>query len=202
MNWYLQSGKESDVVQSTRIRMARNLKQFPFRAKCNKQDLYNILETIEKITPKIGYGLKFMKISDMDDITKLSLVEKHIISPEFALSKESDTKAIVLNEEENICIMINEEDHMRIQIFSSGLELENCLNLAVELDEKIGKLVTYAASEKYGYLTACPTNVGTGMRASVMVHLPALTMTGNIRKSFRSGKWCRNEYSWSIWRRK
>ena len=74
MNWYLQSGKESDVVQSTRIRMARNIKQFPFRVKCNKQDLYNILETIEKITPKIGYGLKFMKLSEMDDITKLNKI--------------------------------------------------------------------------------------------------------------------------------
>lgn len=183
MNWYLQSGKESDVVQSTRIRLARNLKEYPFKPKCSKQDLYKILEIMEKITPSIGYGLKFIKLANIDDITKLSLVEKHIISSEFALSKESDTKAIIMNDEENICIMINEEDHIRIQIFSSGLELENCLNLAIEIDEKIGKLVSYAVSDKYGYLTECPTNVGTGLRASVMVHLPALTITRNINKT-------------------
>lgn len=183
MNWYLQSGKESDVVQSTRIRLARNLKEYPFKPKCSKQDLYKILEIMEKITPSIGYGLKFIKLANIDDITKLSLVEKHIISPEFALSKESDTKAIIMNDEENICIMINEEDHIRIQIFSSGLELENCLNLAIEIDEKIGKLVSYAVNDKYGYLTECPTNVGTGLRASVMVHLPALTITRNINKT-------------------
>lgn len=90
--------------------------------------------------------------------------------------------AILINDEENICIMINDEDHIRMQFFSSGLELENLKNLAVEIDEKIAKLLPYAVSKKYGYLTACPTNVGTAMKASVIVHLPALTMTNNINK--------------------
>ena len=117
----------------------------------------------------------------MDDITKVSLVEKHIISPELAANK-NEAGAIVINEEENICIMINEEDHIRMQVFSFGLELENLKNLSVEIDEKLDSVLQYAVHEKYGYLTACPTNVGTGMRASVMVHLPALTITGNIGK--------------------
>ena len=91
-------------------------------------------------------------------------------------------REVIINEEENICIMINEEDHIRIQVFASGQELENLLNLAIELDEKIDGLVKYAVNKKYGYLTSCPTNVGTGLRASVMVHLPALTLTGNISK--------------------
>ena len=116
----------------------------------------------------------------MDDLTKLALIEKHLISPEFAVNHEDG--AILINNDENICIMINEEDHLRIQVFSAGLELESSLNLAIEIEKTIGSLVNFAYSDKYGYLTECPTNVGTGLRASVMVHLPALTATRNINK--------------------
>ena len=181
LNWYLQGGKNSDVVISTRIRIARNLEDIPFVNKGNIKQLEQVLEKIENITPNIGYGLKFIRLKDLDDITKLSLIEKHIISPDFAVNN-NDIGAILLNEEENICIMLNEEDHLRIQVFASGLDLEHLLDLATELDNAIDGLVTYAFNEKYGFLTACPTNVGTGMRASVMVHLPALTATGNINK--------------------
>ena len=111
----------------------------------------------------------------------MSLVEKHIISPNFALKKE-DNGAILINDDENISIMINEEDHLRIQILVEGFDIDNLMNLAIEVDEKLQKQINYAYNEKYGYLTACPTNVGTGLRASVMVHLPALTKTGNIQK--------------------
>ena len=181
LNWYLQGGKNSDVVISTRIRIARNLEDIPFVNKGNIKQLEQVLEKIENITPNIGYGLKFIRLKDLDDITKLSLIEKHIISPDFAVNN-NDIGAILLNEEENICIMLNVEDHLRIQVFASGLDLEHLLDLATELDNAIDGLVTYAFNEKYGFLTACPTNVGTGMRASVMVHLPALTATGNINK--------------------
>lgn len=179
MNWYLQNGKDSDVVISSRVRLARNLEEYPFPSKFSKQQASEILEKIKEITPSIGYGLKFVSLSDLDDITKVSLVEKHIISPEFVASKNG---AILINEEENICMMLNEEDHIRIQVFASGLDLENLKNLIIEIDEKLDGMLHYAVHEKYGYLTSCPTNVGTGMRASVMVHLPALTMTGNINK--------------------
>ncbi len=180
-NWYLQNGKESDVVLSTRIRLARNIKEFEFPNKYSKEESRNILKKIEEITPSLGYGLKFIKLEDIDDITKISLIEKHLLSPEFAMSKK-ENKAILINDDENICIMLNEEDHIRMQVFSAGLDLENLLNLSVEIDEKLENLINYAYSNKYGYLTSCPTNVGTGMRASVMVHLPALTATGNIGK--------------------
>ena len=180
-NWYLQNGNCSDIVMSTRIRLARNLQEYPFMVKAQRKDLIAILNKIEEVTPSIGYGLKFLRLSNMDDVTKLSLIEKHIISADLAMNK-SDLTAILLNEEENICIMLNEEDHLRIQVLAAGLELESTLNLAIEIDRKIEELVNYAYSEKYGFLTACPTNVGTGMRASVMVHLPALSITGNIRK--------------------
>ena len=181
LNWYLQNGKESDVVVSSRIRLARNLSEFPFVTRAKKQDLEKIEETIKEITPSIGYGMKFLKMKDIDDITKMSLVEKHIISPNFALKKE-DSGAMLINDDENISIMINEEDHLRIQVLGEGFDIDNLMNLAIEVDEKIQKKLNYAYNQKYGYLTACPTNVGTGLRASVMVHLPALTKTGNIQK--------------------
>ena len=181
LNWYLQSGNESDVVFSTRIRLARNIKGFSFVNRYTKNDALKIIEIVENIVPSLGYGLKLLRLKDIDDITKLSLVEKHLISPEFAYNK-SETGAIVINDEENICIMINEEDHIRLQVISAGLELENLLNLAIEIDKKLEQLIPYAYNDKYGFLTSCPTNVGTGLRASVMVHLPALAKTGNIRK--------------------
>ena len=142
-------------------------------------------DKIKEAIFSVGYGLQFLKLKDMDDITKMSLVEKHLISPDFALNK-NETGSILINEEENICIMIGEEDHLRIQVFSSGLDLENTMNLAVELDEKLGNLLGYSISKKYGYLTSCPSNVGTGLRASVMLHLPALSMTGNDKKILES----------------
>ena len=179
MNWYLQSGKDSDVAISTRIRLARNLKEFKFNLK-NKENIDNLNEKMQELSWNIGYGLKFFKLKDMDDITKMSLVEKNLISPEFALNK-NEIGSILINDEENICIMINEEDHLRIQVFSSGLDIENTLNLAKELDEKIGSYLNYSMDKDYGYLTSCPTNVGTGLRVSVMLHLPALRKTKNIQ---------------------
>ena len=182
MNWYLQSSKDSDVARSTRIRFARNIVGFPFELKT--KEMKEALENkIKDNLYGIGYGLKFFKLKDMDDITKMSLVEKNIISPEFVSNKDG---SILINDEENICIMIGEEDHLRIQVFNYGLDLENILNLAVELDEKINETLGYAINKKYGYLTACPSNLGTGLRASVMLHLPALEHTGNVRKILNS----------------
>ena len=158
MNWYMQSGTDSDVVVSTRIRFARNLNGFKFNLQ-NKEEVESMQNKIKDNLYAIGYNLRFFKLKDMDDITKMSLVEKNLISPEFALNK-NETGAILINDEENISIMINEEDHLRIQVFSCGLDLENTLNLAIEIDERLGKLLDYATSKKYGYLTSCPSNCG------------------------------------------
>ena len=183
-NWYLQNGKDSDVVISTRVRLVRNLNGFKFLNKCSKEEQERILEKIKEIVPSLGYGLKYMDLKDIDDVTKLSLVEKHLISPEFVMN-ENSKKAIIINDEENICIMINEDDHIKIQVFSSGQELDNLMSLVVEIDEKLGEILEYSYSQKFGYLTASPINVGTGMRASVIVHLPALALTGNLPKVLR-----------------
>lgn len=179
-NWYLETTNE-DAVISTRVRLARNISGIPFINKITKENANNIINIVKEAIQNTNYGLKVMLLKDMNDITKLSLVEKHIISPEFALNK-SEIGAIAINDEENICIMINEEDHLRIQVFSAGLNLDNALTLAVDIEENIGKKINYAYNERYGFLTSCPSNVGTGLRVSVMMHLPALTKTRNIEK--------------------
>lgn len=183
-NWYLQNGKDSDVVISSRVRLVRNLNGFKFLSKCSKEEQEKILEKIKEIVPSLGYGLKYLKLEDIDDVTKLSLVEKHLISPEFVMNNNAK-KAIIVNDEENICIMLNEDDHIKLQVFSAGQELENLMNLAIELDEKIGEILDYSYSKKFGYLATSPINIGTGMKASVIVHLPALTYTGNLSKVLR-----------------
>ncbi len=180
MNWYLQSNETTDVARSTRIRLARNIHGFRFRLD-KKEDRETLESRIKEGLYAIGYGLKFLKLKDMDDITKMSLVEKNLISPDFALNK-NETGSILINDEENICLMIGGEDHIELQVFSCGLDLENTLNLAIEIDQKIEEILGYAVSTQYGYLTACPNNVGTALRASVMVHLPALSKTQNTNK--------------------
>ena len=156
MNWYLQSNESSDVAKSTRIRFSRNVSGFKFDLK-DKEDIKKLEDKIKDSLYQIGYGLKFFKLSDMDDITKMSLVEKNLISPDFILNK-NDTGSILINDEENICIMIGNQDHLEIQVFNCGLDLENLLNLAIEVDEKIGQTLGYAMNKKYGYLTSCPNN--------------------------------------------
>ena len=180
MNWYLQSNENSDVAQSTRVRFARNLHDVSFNL-TKKEEIQALENKVKENLYNIGYSLKFFRLQDMDDITKMSLVEKNLVSPDFVL-KKNEIGSILINDEENICIMVGNENHLEIQVFSCGMDLENTLNLAIELDEKIGELLAYAISKKYGYLTACPNNVGTGLRASVMVHLPALSKTKNTKK--------------------
>lgn len=179
MNWYLQSGKDSDVAISTRIRFSRNINGYSFNL--SSEELENLENKIKESIYAIGYGLKYLKIKDMDEITKISLLEKNLVTEEF-LNKNQDKKSILINDEENICIMIGEEDHLKIQVYSAGLELENTLNLAIELDKKLEEVLGYCVSKKYGYLTAYPSNLGTGLKASVMLHLPALQKTNNIKK--------------------
>lgn len=177
MSWYLESGPESDVVVSTRIRFARNISGYKFNSVASKEDKEKVLNIFKSnnVVPE----LKFINLSDLDGLMQNSLVEKHIISKDI-LGKEST--GLLLNADEDICVMINEEDHIRIQAMKAGLDLEKTLKVAEKIDSKIAEKVEYSYSDIYGYLTACPTNVGTGLRASVMMHLPALRITGRIGK--------------------
>lgn len=179
MNWYLQSNENSDVVRSTRIRLLRNINGLKFNLNAKEKEI--LKEKIKENLYSIGYGLKFLELKDMDVITKNSLVEKNIISQKY-LAEESQTGSILINDLENICIMLGGENHLSIQVFESGLNLENTLNLAIEIEEKIGEILDYSISKKYGYLTKSLNDIGTGLKASVMLELPALAKTGNLKK--------------------
>ena len=177
MNWYLQRGKDSDVVINSKISFSRNLRNFKFATE-NLKDIKEIEEQIKSKLLGIGYSLKFLKLKDMDELTKNSLYEKGLINED----EIDDRASILLNDEENICILINSLDHIKIQVFNSGMEIENTFNLAKEIDEKFEGLFDIAKNKKYGYLTTSPINVGTGLTAKVSLHLPGLSKTGNIRK--------------------
>ncbi len=177
MNWYLQSSENSDVIRSSRIRFVRNINGINFKLGLKDRE---ILENkIKDNIYNIGYGLKFLKLKDMDDITKRSLIERNLISPIYGMNEDG---SILINDEENICIMIGGENHLNIQVFNEGLELENTLNLAIEIEEKIGEILGYSISKKYGYLTKSLNDVGTGLKVSVMLELPALAKTGNLKQ--------------------
>lgn len=177
MNWYLQSSENSDVIRSSRIRFVRNINGINFKLGLKDRE---ILENkIKDNIYNIGYGLKFLKLKDMDDITKRSLIEKNLISPTYGMNEDG---SILINDEENICIMIGGENHLNIQVFNEGLELENTLNLAIEIEEKIGEILGYSISKKYGYLTKSLNDVGTGLKVSVMLELSALAKTGNLKQ--------------------
>lgn len=177
MNWYLQSSENSDVIRSSRIRFVRNINGINFKLGLKDRE---ILENkIKDNIYNIGYGLKFLKLKDMDDITKRSLIEKNLISPTYGMNEDG---SILINDEENICIMIGGENHLNIQVFNEGLELENTLNLAIEIEEKIGEILGYSISKKYGYLTKSLNDVGTGLKVSVMLEFPALAKTENLKQ--------------------
>ena len=177
MSWYLEDGKDSDVVVSSRVRIARNIAGKKFVSTASDEELKDVLMTIKN--SNIDSDLHFINLSDLDELMKNSLVEKRVISRDLLEMKET---GILLNDAEDISIMINEEDHLRIQVMKPGFNLDEALSDAIRVDEKISSKISYAYNDKYGFLTACPTNLGTGLRASVMLHLPALRLTGKIEK--------------------
>lgn len=179
--WYLGVGEQSDIVVSTRIRLARNLNEYPFPNKLNTKSrtaLNNIIKDAVESDNK--FDLRFVEMKSLARFEAASMAERHIISPEFA--SDHDGRALLISKDEDICIMLNEEDHIRIQIMKSGFALDEAYAVADEIDDLLGSKLEYAFDERIGYLTQCPTNLGTGMRASVMLHLPALTMNGQIHK--------------------
>lgn len=179
--WYLGVGEQSDIVVSTRIRLARNLNEYPFPNKLNtksRTELNNIIK--DAVEADNRFDLRFVEMKSLARFEAASMAERHIISPEFA--SDADGRALLISKDEDICIMLNEEDHIRIQIMKSGFALDEAYAVADEIDDLLGSKLEYAFDERIGYLTQCPTNLGTGMRASVMLHLPALTMNGQIHK--------------------
>jgi len=165
LNWYLQTGKDSDVVISCKVNLARNLSQFNFYIK-EEQEILKLEKLLQENLLQIGYGLKYFKLRNLGKNEIQSLLEKNLIDQNMVRNK--DITSILINDEENICIHINNEDHLRLQAFASGLEIDAISNLAIEIDEKIQSMFSISKNPKYGYLTLSPTNVGTGMKISVM----------------------------------
>ena len=178
---YLGVGEQSDIVVSTRVRLARNIADYPFPAKLNtksRTELNNLIkEAVEKDNP---FNLRFIEMKTLARFEAASMAERHIISPEFA--SDADGRALMLSPEEDISIMLNEEDHIRVQVMKSGFALDEAYEIADRIDDSLNEKFDFAFDSRIGYLTQCPTNLGTGMRASVMLHLPALTMSGQIHR--------------------
>ena len=184
--WLRGSGPESDIVMSSRIRLARNLAEFPFISKANEEDRAQIERTLRERILKIQESgdLQYVNVADLEIIDRQFLVERQLISREHADS--SGARGVAIDRREQVSLMINEEDHLRIQVMHSGLNLQAAWEQINRIDDLIEEQVTYAYHDSLGYLTACPTNVGTGVRVSVMLHLPALVLTRQIEKVFRS----------------
>ncbi len=179
-DWMQGSGPHSDVVMTSRVRLARNLRGFPFPGysqEYQRLELLNMARPVVEALPEMKerYSEDYAAISK---IKKQVLVERHLISREHAA--RSAGCAVVVDRSQNISIMINEEDHFRIQGIRAGLNLRSAWELVDHVDTEIEAMLPYAFDKELGYLTACPTNVGTGMRASVMLHLPALALTEQI----------------------
>ncbi len=188
--WLKGTGPESDIVISSRIRLARNLADFPFISRTTEADRAEIEQTLHSHITSLQESGRFPKqtlylnVSELEPVDRQFLVERQLVSRELAESEGA--RAVVIDPAERFSVMINEEDHLRFQVMHSGLDLGSTWRQIDELDDLIEEQATYAFHDKLGYLTACPTNVGTGVRVSVMLHLPALVITRQIEKVFKS----------------
>ncbi|WP_409303697.1 protein arginine kinase [Peribacillus sp. SCS-155] len=183
-SWMNEEGPDSDIVLSSRVRLARNFKDFKFSTLFSQEEALQIINVVKerfgnKNIPAVG-DLELLEMSNLQSLEKRVLVEKHLISPQ--LAEDSPYGACLLTENEEVSIMVNEEDHLRIQCLFSGLQLNEALKVANDIDDFIEGQIDYAYEEDRGYLTSCPTNVGTGLRASVMIHLPALVITQQMNR--------------------
>jgi len=179
-DWMRGSGPHSEIVMTSRVRLARNLRDYPFPGFSKEQERVNLLSSVRPVVEalpemKDGFSDEYVNLSK---IRKQVLVERHLISREHAA--RSTGCGVVVDRRQSISIMINEEDHFRIQGIRPGLNLRSAFNLVDQVDTELEQELAYAFSSRFGYLTACPTNLGTGMRASVMLHLPALVLTDQI----------------------
>lgn len=181
--WLNAKGHQSDLVLSSRVRLARNLDSKPFPHSMTIEEKEDLLTSLEKTIkdPSFIQEVGEMTLYRLDGLSGLErefLLEKHLISPD--MLENYHNRGLVLGLDQRVSILINEEDHFRIQSFFSGLNLEEAYIISDKLDDALEKFYSYAYHEKYGYLTSCPTNVGTGIRFSVMLHLPALAMTNGL----------------------
>ncbi len=181
-SWYTTHAPEDDIAVSTRIRLARNLSGLPFPARMTpeqrKELNLKVKNAVLQSNTPFAKSLKYIDMADVPQTEIAAMVERHIISPEFA--EENADRAIIISADESISIMIGEEDHVRIQVILGGLQLEKAYDTAEQLDSLLYNELHFAFDRSLGFLTECPTNLGTGLRASVMLHLPVTESNGEI----------------------
>jgi protein arginine kinase len=180
--WVKTNGEANDVAISSRIRLARNIKGIPFPNCADEQQLSKVNDMVLqaiKETPPFG-PLAVIKIEELTPDDRTILVEKHLCSPKFI--DHHHQRLLIVNQEQSVSLMVNEEDHLRIQSITPGFSLEDALSLVNQVDDYLEGTLEFCFDENYGYLTSCPTNVGTGIRASVMLHLPGITMVDQIKR--------------------
>jgi len=180
--WLRGVGPVSDIVISSRIRLARNLEKIPFATRATKASQQEVLELARTALPKTT-ALKsslFFEMGDLAEVDRQFLVERHLVSREHAMTPEH--RAVAIGPREIVSVMVNEEDHLRLQVMQSGMNLRDAWTLIDQLDDELSATLPFAYSSDWGYLTCCPTNTGTAMRGSVMVHLPSLVLTKQVNK--------------------
>jgi len=186
--WFNGSGPLADIVVSSRIRLARNIAGYKFLSHCSNTEKSEILKKLRDVlmSLKLGDKIFYISVDKAPTLSRHFLVERHLISRHHAFGK--GPRGVVIAQKEFFTAMINEEDHLRLQVLKAGCQLSQCAEQINNIDDMIEQKVNYAFSPRYGYLTACPTNLGTGVRVSVMLHLPALKMTGQIEKFFNAAR--------------
>jgi protein arginine kinase len=186
--WFSGSGPLADIVISSRIRLARNLDGYKFLNRCSTDEKSEILKKLRDVLMSLDLGDKifYISVDKAPPLNRHFLMERHLISRHHAFGK--GPRGVVIAQKEFFTAMINEEDHLRIQVLKGGLQLSKCAEQINHIDDMIEQKISYAFSPRYGYLTACPTNLGTAIRVSVMLHLPALKITGQIEKFFNAAR--------------
>ncbi len=181
-SWYYNDGPDIDIAVSSRIRLARNISGFPFPSRMTDDRRTELLKTVKSAVQNsdnpLSSHLKFIEMKDIPEDERGAMVERHIISPEFASIDKP--RAVIISEDESISVMVGEEDHIRIQVLYAGLQLEKAYETAAKIDAFLCDSLDIAFNEELGFLTECPTNLGTGLRASVMLHLPVLEAEGKL----------------------
>ena len=184
--WWKGEGPHADMVLSTRIRLARNLSEVPFTHRARDEQLQGVLSSVHGAaqgSALLAGGL-LLKMQDCSPVERQVLVERHLVSHE--LGDGARPRGIYVAPDDRVSIMVNEEDHLRLQSLTPGFQLAEAWALADQADDDLDQALEYAFSDEIGYLTACPTNAGTGLRASVLIHLPALVLLEEIQRVLKS----------------
>jgi protein arginine kinase len=186
--WLRGSGPMSEVVISSRIRLARNVAGYNFLSRCTRHQRQALEAKVRQTILETGVApqMLYVDLEQAPEVDRQLLVERHLISKPHAVAEGA--RGVAVGESETVSIMVNEEDHLRLQVLRSGLQLEEAWDQINKIDDALEQKLDFAFHPRFGYLTACPTNVGTGIRVSVMLHLPALKLTGEIEKVFRAAK--------------